>query len=124
MVFGLCFFHAIVLERKKFGPLGWNIRVRRQYMQNVADYKTLLNSQHLSSKPIFFIAQQCLHVCLSVCVSVRVSVPALCLSHASIVSNVRSCIQITHNSPGTLMLKITTEFELDQPQWGHQTQVG
>lgn len=41
MVFGLCMFHGVILERRKFGPLGWNITYEFTESDRECGLKTL-----------------------------------------------------------------------------------
>ncbi|GET87016.1 dynein heavy chain, putative [Leishmania tarentolae] len=49
IMFSMCFFHAVVVERKKFGPLGWN----RAYPFNAGDLTTCMEvaANYIEDRP-------------------------------------------------------------------------
>lgn len=49
IMYAMCFFHAVVVERKKFGPLGWN----RAYPFNAGDLTTCLEvaANYIEDRP-------------------------------------------------------------------------
>ncbi|ESS67196.1 hypothetical protein TCDM_04102 [Trypanosoma cruzi Dm28c] len=49
IMFSMCFFHAVVVERKKFGPLGWN----RVYPYNAGDLTTCMEvaANYIEDRP-------------------------------------------------------------------------
>ena len=50
LLFGLCFFHAGIQERRKYGAIGWNVRYewnRSDLLTAQANLRMYLEEQHL-----------------------------------------------------------------------------
>eukprot|EP00945_MAST-04E_sp_MAST-4E-sp1_P004103 g4103.t1 len=63
LVFALCFFHATVSERIKFGPLGWNIR----YSFSIPDLSISLDQLKLFVDEYELIPYRMLNYCVGEC---------------------------------------------------------
>ena len=52
LMFGLCFFHSVVTERIKYGPLGWNVRYEFNVDDLDASIMMLRNFLNIESEEI------------------------------------------------------------------------
>lgn len=104
ILFALCYFHAVVAERRKFGPQGWN----RSYPFNTGDLTISINVlfNYLEANPkvgSVFARKQNLFVFIreSICDSPTVCLISRCPMMIYATSLVRSCTGVTSRMTGT-----------------------